>query len=706
MARKFSDLARKIFLANLLFFCSVNSVVESSEKLGGNAPNLSGMLDFLTCIVNNGLAETPVEGNIYTWWNNQKGKHKIWERIDRFLLNNKAYMEIQAPITIHLPRKFSDHKPIVLKMEEIQKIKSRFVFKKMWLDHTDFKDNIKNIWREIVTGSPGYIMAEKLRRVRKFLKVWNWECFGNIQEERKQKTLQVEDLENKLQKNWSEKEEKELDSARKRLEDLHRWHYDLLRLKSRTQWIKEGDRNSKFYNAAIKERRLKNKLRILQEVGTEITDTATIGQLAVDHYSTLFQSTQYCIKEELFQGISKRIQEIDNEELIKIPEEAEIFQAVKELSPESAPGMDGFTGHFYRECREIINIDVQNLVTGFFRGDQMSRANATTSLILLPKVERPKGMGDYRPISLLNFSGKIISRIIATRLGGVLHKIIDNNQAGFIKNRSIHETVALAQELTQDLDKKTFGGNLILKLDMAKAYDKMEWRFIIRAMRAYGFHEQFIDLIFRNLSNIQYTIFVNGEYYGLFKSLRGVRQGDPLSPLIFILGQQILSHNLKHLTAIGCLEPYRLSRKTTGVSHLMFADDMILFCNGGQKNMKRIKELLQMYEVSSGQQINYHKSEMYLSRHICEDRKKALQALMHCKTAELPFQYLGAPIYKGRGKSSYFEAVIQKIIRKMEGWKSNFLTFSGKALLLKTVLGSIPVTRAHNLVNPRLQICF
>lgn len=154
---------------------------------------------------------------------------------------------------------------------------------------------------------------------------------------------------------------------------------------------------------------------------------------------------------------------------------------------------------------------------------------------------------------------------------------LSKEQSGFIKGRSIHENIGLAHEMVAELDRHIFGGNLLFKLDMSNAYDKVSWTYLLQVMRQFGFSEAFCDLIYRNISNCWYTISLNGIYYGFFKSSRGLRQGDPLSPSFFIQAQDALSRNLNAMVHNGTLQPFHVGRGMHSLSHLMFADDMILF---------------------------------------------------------------------------------------------------------------------------------
>lgn len=142
------------------------------------------------------------------------------------------------------------------------------------------------------------------------------------------------------------------------------------------------------------------------------------------------------------------------------PDASEILLVIKGLNPDSAPGPDEFTGHFFLSCWDIIYADLVEMIRGFFLGDQLDKKITATSLVLIPKIKNTKGLSDFRPISLGSFSSKIITKIIASRLSRILPNIINEEQFGFVKGRQIHESIALAQEIVSDLDRRVEGGNI------------------------------------------------------------------------------------------------------------------------------------------------------------------------------------------------------------------------------------------------------
>lgn len=160
--------------------------------------------------------------------------------------------------------------------------------------------------------------------------------------------------------------------------------------------------------------------------------------------------------------------------------------------------------------------DVSNVVKAFFYGQCLPRYVTHTNLVVLPKKEEVKTFSDLRPISSTNFINKVISRVLHERLLIVLAKIISSNQAGFIKGRSISENVLLTQEIIWDINKRNKNINVVVKLDMTKAYDRVSWIFLTKVLRIFGFDEMVIDLVWRLIVSNWYSVCINGQTHDLF----------------------------------------------------------------------------------------------------------------------------------------------------------------------------------------------
>ncbi|XP_058108932.1 uncharacterized protein LOC131251981 [Magnolia sinica] len=224
----------------------------------------------------------------------------------------------------------------------------------------------------------------------------------------------------------------------------------------------------------------------------------------------------------------------------------------------------------------------------------------TASLIcLIPKIPSPKGFSDFRAISLCNCVYKILSKIIAARLSKILPSIISPEQGAFIQVRAISKNIALAQELYKEINRKVRGGNIVLKLDMEKAYDRAEWGFL--------------------------------------------KQGDPLSPALFIISMEVLSRGLKRLVERGFAQPFKLMRGCPLLSHLLYVEDTLLFMNGGLASLTASKAFLAEYQAASGQVINLHKSSFFSSTVFLPPESGPLRGCSGSVTPHPPFPTLVSP---------------------------------------------------------------
>ncbi|KAL9687375.1 hypothetical protein QQ045_031776 [Rhodiola kirilowii] len=259
------------------------------------------------------------------------------------------------------------------------------------------------------------------------------------------------------------------------------------------------------------------------------------------------------------------------------------------MNPTSSPGPDGFSSKFFLSCWQIVKKDLLEAVKGFFSGLQVPSLISNAHTILLPKMK-----------NAMSF-----------------------DKASFVEGRNIHESIGLAHDIVKDINNKAFVGNIVIKLDMLKAYDKLSWRFLLKMLRALGFSELWCDLIYRNISNCWYSISWDGNTYGHFKSNRGVLQGDPLSPSLFILVMEYFSQSLNQVMVTRKVQPYKTKGCRLCFHHLLYADDMLVFSNGHKNSIKQLLHVISDFCEASGQMLNREKSKVFFSEHIKEERRKA-----------------------------------------------------------------------------------
>ncbi|XP_022869151.1 uncharacterized protein LOC111388627 [Olea europaea var. sylvestris] len=180
--------------------------------------------------------------------------------------------------------------------------------------------------------------------------------------------------------------------------------------------------------------------------------------------------------------------------------------------------------------------------------------------------------------------------ILVQRMSVILSRIISQEQGAFIPGRSIFENITLTQELVNSLNKKVRGGNVMIKVDMAKAYDRVEWHFLLHVLSSFGFPMMFCKLIEQCISTPWFSVMMNGTMQGFFKSTRALRQGDPLSPYLFIIIQEVLTRLLKRGFEEGQIGCFSHPRGTTAITHLMYADDLIIFANGRKRSIRELRK--------------------------------------------------------------------------------------------------------------------
>jgi hypothetical protein len=222
-----------------------------------------------------------------------------------------------------------------------------------------------------------------------------------------------------------------------------------------------------------------------------------------------------------------------------LPSHDEIKAAVFALNKDSAPGPDGFGAYFFQFFWEIIKNDVINAVLEFFTANWILPGFNSNIIALLPKTPDASSIVQYRPIAMANFKFKIISKVIADRLASIMPTLISEEQKGFIHGRNIKECLCIASEAANLLHNKTIGGNLALKIDITKAFDTFEWSFLLKVLKSFGFNEVFCNWIHIILQSAYLSVSINGKSHGYFNCTRGVRQGDPLSPLLFCLAEDV-----------------------------------------------------------------------------------------------------------------------------------------------------------------------
>ncbi|XP_071917209.1 uncharacterized protein [Coffea arabica] len=478
-------------------------------------PSLRVQTSIFLIDVQNSLLPSPIIMSFVHAKCSVEERRELWFNLLNDKPNSIPWCIGDSISVLYLARHPSDHAPLKISFAARSDNKPRpFRFLNIWTTKPELLEVIHQAWNQDVDGSPLRILCSKLLATKRAIQAWNKQHFGNIFDVVRSAEDAVQRAEEAVDHDVSEECQVELSKAQVQLRHALSIEGQFWSQKARVKWLRQGDRNSKYFHAAIRQRRAQGMIHRIKKSNSDWVGTnADIASEAISYLSDLFTSSLES-SSEMWHLIPSMISEEDNVKLEAVPSIDEVYRVARSMDGDSAAGPDGFAGKFFTYAWEVVAQDVYKVVLSFFCGAELPRFITSTSIMLIPKMPNPQDFSQFRPISLCNFFNKLLSRILADRVACVLPKIISPQQTGFVKGRNITENFLLAQEVISGIGKKTRDGNVVIKLDMSKAYDRVAWGHIIGILRRFGFGEIFIDLVWRLLSNVWVSVIINGSSYG------------------------------------------------------------------------------------------------------------------------------------------------------------------------------------------------
>jgi len=268
-----------------------------------------------------------------------------------------------------------------------------------------------------------------------------------------------------------------------------------------------------------------------------------------------------------------------NQKLLKPFTRDKVWSALFQMHPLKSPGPDGFLAGCFQQSWRVVGTNVTRTVLNALNGGHIDVAINATNICIIPKVTSSPRVTDNKPISLCNVIYKIISKVLANRLKHVLPHVISLEQSVFIPGRLITDNILVAFKTLHTMDTLLKGkdGFMAMKLDMSKADDRLEWDFCEGVLRKLGFANRWISLLMPCIWIVTHSILINGQPHRHIVPSRGIRQGDPLSPYLFILCAEVLSSLMQHSSRERIILGVLISCGGTRIYHLIFADDSLFF---------------------------------------------------------------------------------------------------------------------------------
>ena len=646
---------------------------------------------FRECLLEADLQDLNYRGNTFSWWNKSKVL-PVAKKLDRALVNDEWGNSFPTAVASFGSPGFSDHAPISISLSiSSPSIKRLFRFFNFLLQNSEFLPMIAEKWFSInVTGSAMLRVFLKLKCLKKFIRDFSRLNYSGIElrtQEAHIALLLAQDM--TLANPTIENAEKELEFSRK-WQVLSKAEESFFMQRASVSWLGLGDASTSYYHRLTSTRRAANHIHFLADENCgRIENQSEIEEHCVEYFSKLLGgpvSSQQFEQSDLDLLFDFSCPNEVSDGFCKQFTSQEIKDAFFSLPSNKASGPDGYTSEFFKVTWSIIGPEVSQAVLEFFSsGSLLKQWNATT-MVLIPKITNASSTADFRPISCLNTVYKVISKLLATRLKSILPQIISQAQSAFMPGRLLAENVMLATDLVQGYNRANTTPRAMLKVDLRKAFDTLRWDFIIGTLKALSIPNKFIRWVHQCISSASFTISVNGSSSGVFESTNGIRQGDPISPYIFVLAMEAFSRLLLSRFESGQIGYHPMTSEVK-LTHLMFADDVMVFFDGSPNSLHEISDCLDDFGTWYGLRLNRNKTEVFTSG--LSDSETLAIAQYGFNSGSLPIRYLGLPLMSHKLRISEYDPLMHKLISKFRSWAIKTLTFAGRLLLLSTVIAGI-----------------
>ncbi|KAJ9536659.1 LOW QUALITY PROTEIN: hypothetical protein OSB04_un000132 [Centaurea solstitialis] len=590
----------------------------------------------------------------HTWCQKPKEEAGLRRKLDRILSNVEFTDRFQDVHARFFPRGISDHSLGVFGFKGGKR-------KERWgLNSKTFLWTIlclsKRGWDVPVEGTFMYRVTTRLKALKEPLRKLR-RSYGNL-------SSKANDLKEELNVCSDENE--------------------ALRQRAKVHWLREGDSNTRFFHNVVRERRHINQVRsVCTSEGVFVYDE-DVPSAFIDHLKGYMgscdDSVDPVIPTDCFQN---RLSLADALFMIRPILDSEIRDAMFQIGKDKALVL-----MFFKAAWEVIGSDITIAIHNFFYRGHLAKELNHTLICLLPKTPNATSVTDFRPISCCSVLYKCISKITVNRMKSCLDGLVDRSQSAFIPGRRIVDNILMAHELVIGYHLNTGKPRCAFKIDLRKAYDMVDWRFLINMLEGFGFHPVMVSWIKELVSTTTYSIAVNGESWGYFHGKRGIRQGDPLSPYLFTLVMEGFAMTFKQCIMEASRFEHHPGCSDIELTHLCFADDLFVFTGGDVASVEVLKRALFLFQKRAGLSPNLAKSDVFFGN-VSDSTKDAILAYLPFRMGTFPIRYLGVPLSPVFLKVADYGGLVSRVKQRVQNWKVKQLSFGGRRQLIISVLQSI-----------------
>ncbi|XP_062085381.1 uncharacterized protein LOC133791470 [Humulus lupulus] len=576
-----------------------NSVFNVDDRIGGNPVTHTEMDDS-----NNWLAQAHVDklqsnGSFFTWTNNQDGLKHIYSKIDHVFVNEDWHDDFPNTSARFCWEVTSDHCSCVISASTTELIGVKpFRYFNFWAEHQEFQTLVEKNWKIPLAARGLKGVYLKLMRVKHCLKKFNHDKIGDIG-----KSYHI------ARDNYIEAKHQAEANPR----DVHFQQHvskaaDLFNIQE------------KMYHTFLKQRSKKRKVE--NRITSYTTDHGLIIEKfskVVKHFLNHFRGymgsksnatarlNMNCIEQGPKLTLELQLG------LLRPVTSKEIRRVMFSIPDTKSSGPDGFDSGFFKKMWPVIGGEISDAIISFFKH----------------------------------------------RLALVLPVLVHQNQGAFIQGRSIAHNVMILQDILKNYRMKNTSPRCTIKIDISKAYDTVDWQFVEDLLNALNFPGKFVQLVMNCIKSTTYSLLMNGRVQGGFQGVKGLRQGDPLSPLIFVLVMEYLSRCLLQAAQKSNFRFHPLC-KNLELINLCFADDLILLSKGSKQSIKVLKSVLDEFSVTTGLFINASKSQIFFGG-VGSKEKEEIIGEVGLTEGTFPLKYLGVPLRPTKWRAEDCGVILKKI---------------------------------------------